>query len=67
MKSKKIAFVNENVCVSCGACSQTCMIHAITMPNGCYAVVNQDICVGCGRCSRICPTGCIEILDRTGA
>ncbi len=67
MKSKRFAFVNENVCVSCGACLGACMINAISTPNGCYAVVNKEMCVGCGRCSKVCPTGCIDLLDRTGA
>ncbi len=66
MKSKKLAVVDQNICVSCGACTEACMIGAISTPNGCYAVVDESKCVGCGRCSNICPTGCITITDRTG-
>ena len=65
MKSKKIATVNESVCVSCGACYAECPMAAITTPNGCYASVDINLCIGCGKCSRICPTGCINIIDRT--
>ncbi|MCR4901534.1 MAG: 4Fe-4S binding protein [Butyrivibrio sp.] len=67
MKSKKVAKVNRNVCVSCGACLMACPRQAISTPNGCYAEVNEDMCVGCGLCSKTCPTGCIDILDRMGA
>ncbi len=66
MKSKKLAVVNESVCVSCGACHEICPMVAITTPNGCYATVDSDLCVGCGKCSRICPTGCITIIEREG-
>ena len=60
----RIANVNKNICVSCGACTSVCPLGAISTPNGCYAVVSQK-CVGCGKCSKVCPTGCITICDRT--
>nr|WP_297766054.1 4Fe-4S binding protein [uncultured Butyrivibrio sp.] len=62
MKLIKIASVDENVCVCCGACHEVCPTLAITTPDGCHAAVNADLCVGCGKCSRICPTGCISLI-----
>ncbi len=64
MNNKRIAAVNTDICVACGACQTECPMGAISVYKGCYAVVDGAKCVGCGKCSRICPAGCIEIRER---
>ncbi|MBR1938063.1 MAG: 4Fe-4S binding protein [Spirochaetales bacterium] len=64
MRSKRYAFVNRRICVSCGACTRECPKSVIAIYKGCYAKVDTDNCIGCGKCSKVCPVGCIEIRDR---
>lgn len=61
---KKLAFVDKNRCVSCGACMKVCPMGAISVWRGCYSVVDEQKCVGCGKCANTCPAGCIEIKAR---
>ena len=62
---KKVAVVNQNVCVACGVCMKTCPRGAISIHRGCYAVVEEESCVGCGLCGKACPAGCISVRERS--
>ena len=64
---KKLAFVDQNTCVACGACMKACPRSAISIYRGCYAEVDREKCVGCGLCSRTCPAGCITTKERSEA
>ena len=64
---KKLAFVDQAVCVACGVCMKTCPKGAISIYRGCYAVVNAEKCVGCGLCGRTCPAGVITVKERSEA
>ena len=64
---KKMAVVNQNRCVACGACVRACPRGALCVWRGCYADVNQDTCVGCGLCAKVCPAGCIAVTQREAA
>ena len=61
---KKLAVVNQTVCVACGVCMKKCTRNAISIYSGCYAVVDEENCVGCGLCGKACPAGCISIKER---
>ena len=61
--AKRLAFVDKNRCVACGACSIACPRDAITIYKGCYALVDSAKCIGCGLCQRTCPCGCIDIKE----
>ena len=37
VEMKKLAVVNRNVCVACGACTGVCPRNAISVYRGCYA------------------------------
>lgn len=65
VEMKKLAVVNRNVCVACGACTGVCPRNAISVYRGCYAVVSLDKCVGCGLCGKTCPAGCIRVEERS--
>ena len=58
---KKLALVDNEVCVSCGACAKECPLMAISVWRGWHALVDGKKCVGCGKCAKACPAGCITV------
>ena len=62
---KKLALVDQNICVACGVCTKTCPKGAISIYRGCYAVVEEGKCVGCGLCGKACPAECNSIKERS--
>ena len=67
MLSKKLAVVDGTQCVACGVCEKTCLLDAVQVHRGCYALVQRDRCVGCGKCAQHCPVGCITVKARDEA
>lgn len=61
---KRIASVNQKVCVACGACMNVCPRQAIAVWKGCHAKVDMNGCIGCGICMKTCPANCISIESR---
>ena len=61
---KRIAVVDQTICVACGACVKACPRGAIAVWRGCYAQVDGAKCVGCGLCAKACPAGCIAVAER---
>ncbi|NLI89158.1 MAG: 4Fe-4S binding protein [Epulopiscium sp.] len=62
--SKKLAKVDRDYCVACGACKDECKFGAITIKQGVFALINGEKCVGCGKCSKICPASVIKMISR---
>ena len=62
---KKIAVIDQTVCVACGVCMKACPREAVSIYRGCYAVVDGKKCVGCGLCAKVCPAGCISTAERS--
>lgn len=65
--AKKIATVDQRICVACGACTKVCPREAIHIFAGCYAKVDAVRCIGCGLCAKTCPAGVIEVVERGSA
>ncbi len=66
--SGSVAKVNENDCVSCGACITACTYGAIQFhdtPRGKKAIVNPVLCKGDGLCNAKCPTNAIVLKHFT--
>ena len=66
--SGAVAEVNEDNCVSCGACISVCSYGAIEFvdtPKGKKARVNPVLCKGDGLCNSSCPTGAIFLKHFT--
>jgi len=66
--SGAICEVNENKCVSCGACIDACAYGAIEFQEteaGVMAAVNPVLCKGDGLCNAVCPTGAIQLKHFT--
>ena len=64
---KKLACVDQKICVACGVCMKACPKGAISIYRGCYAQVDDGKCVGCGLCAKACPAGCITVKERSEA
>lgn len=56
--------VDDEKCISCGACADQCDVDAITMDS--IAVIDGEKCIGCAGCIAVCPVGAIR-NDWTGA
>jgi heterodisulfide reductase subunit A len=66
--SGAICEVDENDCVSCGACITACTYGAIEFhdtPKGKKATVNPILCKGDGLCNAKCPTQAIKLKHYT--
>jgi heterodisulfide reductase subunit A len=66
--SGAVCEVNENNCVSCGACITACTYGAIEFretDQGRKAWVNPVLCKGDGVCNTKCPTGAIKLKHFT--
>ncbi len=66
--SGSVCEVNENDCVSCGACISVCSYGAIEFHDtikGRKATVNSVLCKGDGLCNTVCPTSAISLKHYT--
>lgn len=66
--SGAICEVEENDCISCGACITSCSYGAIEFrntPKGKKAMVNPILCKGDGLCNAKCPTAAIKLKHYT--
>jgi heterodisulfide reductase subunit A len=66
--SGSVCGVDENKCVSCGACISVCSYGAIEFcdtPQGRKARVNPVLCKGDGVCNTVCPTAAIVLKHFT--
>ncbi|MFI3171245.1 MAG: 4Fe-4S binding protein [Eubacteriales bacterium] len=61
--SKKIIQINEDLCVGCGLCANTCKQGALEIVNGKAKVTRDDYCDGIGNCMPVCPVGAITFSD----
>jgi ferredoxin len=55
------ARVNAGECTGCGACSERCSFHAISLEE--TAVVDERRCMGCGSCVLVCPVEAIGLEE----
>jgi len=53
------AVVDEETCIACGACVDSCPVEAITMDE--KAKINPDTCTECGACVDDCPVEAISL------
>ncbi len=66
--SGSVCGVDEDKCLSCGACIVACTYDAIDFyetPRGRKARVNPVLCKGDGLCNAKCPTGAISLKHYT--
>lgn len=53
------AMVDQDKCVGCGICVESCAFSAIELIDG-KAKVNDALCKGCGLCTATCRSGAIQ-------
>ncbi|HWP11052.1 MAG TPA: CoB--CoM heterodisulfide reductase iron-sulfur subunit A family protein [Ramlibacter sp.] len=66
--SGSVCEINEDSCVSCGACITACTYNAIEFhdtPRGKKASINAVLCKGDGLCNAKCPTGAVFLKHYT--
>ena len=51
-------WINQEGCVGCGVCVNTCPAGAISMEDK-KAVIDMNKCIRCGRCHSACPQGVV--------
>jgi heterodisulfide reductase subunit A-like polyferredoxin len=55
------AFVDENLCIGCGKCTEVCRMGAIRIVDK-KAIVDFNRCICCTICMKTCPRGAITII-----
>lgn len=65
--SGSVCEVDDNSCVSCGACISVCTYGAIAFSETNKAKVNSVLCKGDGLCNVVCPTSAISLKHYTDA
>jgi Pyruvate/2-oxoacid:ferredoxin oxidoreductase delta subunit len=59
------AAVDQDTCVGCGACEQSCQVNAVHVPvKKQPAMVDLNRCLGCGVCVPGCPTESISLVKK---
>ncbi len=54
-----MAYKISDQCISCGACSETCPVSAISAGDTQYDI-DADACISCGACAAGCPVEAIS-------
>ncbi len=64
--TKKIHYIDQNVCTKCGLCIEECPEEAIMVVEKDgeeVHVIDQEKCTQCGICIEGCPEGAILVVD----
>ena len=51
-----VCVIDEDLCIGCGTCEESCQFDAITVSNA-FAEVSFETCMGCGVCVAHCDQG----------
>jgi NAD-dependent dihydropyrimidine dehydrogenase PreA subunit len=60
-----VAAVDEDLCVGCGLCRESCQFGALHLSDG-KSRVDEAACMGCGVCVDRCPKGALELRREPG-
>jgi MinD superfamily P-loop ATPase len=55
--------IDQNLCSSCGLCTQHCQFNAIDRDENNELTINKLKCEGCGFCAKVCPLEAILRQD----
>ena len=62
-KPKRIALVDEKVCIGCTLCIQACPVDAFVGSSKVMTQVIAKECTGCDLCLPVCPVDCINMIE----
>ncbi|MDK2123627.1 electron transport complex subunit RsxB [Parachitinimonas caeni] len=62
-KPKRLALIDESVCIGCTLCIQACPVDAILGSAKHMHTVIRSECTGCELCVAPCPVDCISMVD----
>jgi len=62
-KPKRVAVIDEQVCIGCTLCIQACPVDAILGAAKLMHTVIEDECTGCDLCVPPCPVDCIDMVE----
>ena len=62
-KPKRIALVDEQVCIGCTLCIKACPVDAFIGSSKVMTQVVAEECTGCDLCLPVCPVDCIDMID----
>lgn len=65
----KLIEIDDEKCISCGACLTLCPVEAITMDEGASVFFNQEKCLGstCSACVDACPSRAIKSVKQNSS
>jgi Na+-translocating ferredoxin:NAD+ oxidoreductase subunit B len=62
-KPRRVAVIDEDVCIGCTLCIQACPVDAIVgAPKRMHTVI-EEACTGCDLCLPPCPVDCIDMVE----
>ena len=62
-KPKRVAVVDEKVCIGCTLCIQACPVDAFLGSSKVMTTVIAEECTGCDLCLPVCPVDCIDMVE----
>lgn len=66
--SNFIPSLDQDNCLGCGTCADSCQVKVITMRDAGSGIdvpeFNRELCLGCGACSSSCPSGALTMSRR---
>jgi len=68
MHSSSKPVIEQDKCVACGLCKESCPQEAITWNADKQAMIAYDRCIGCGQCIAMCQYGAVKaVLDESAS
>ena len=62
-KPRRVAVVDEKVCIGCTLCIQACPVDAFVGSSKVMTQVIAKECTGCDLCLPVCPVDCIDMVE----